>query len=317
MSYLEKCVTSIINQSYSNLEIILVDDGATDGSGEICNQFGKLDSRIKVIHKENGGLSSARNAGLDIASGRYIAFVDSDDFIHVKMYENMIYLAQKEDADIVACKFQMVEENEDPRNIDEINTFINTEYDIVTGKDIYSQLWLRDNETVIQWNKLYKKELFIECRYPLGKYHEDVYVIHRLLEKCKRVVYVGDKLYYYVQRQTSIMHAESCRGIQDAVEGYEDRIQFFKERELHYEYERTLRMLFDYFTWKYDQIKTQYSKTDLKWFVKYYQEKYFKYSKEIKCTNEEKILYRFPLCYDYYMIWTNLWNRLCYRFKKK
>lgn len=107
-NYLSKCLDSMICQTYKNIEIILVDDGSPDNSGKICDDYAKKDSRIKVIHKENGGLSDARNAGLKIATGKYIGFVDSDDYISVEMYEKLYNQAKKEDADIACCNYYRV-----------------------------------------------------------------------------------------------------------------------------------------------------------------------------------------------------------------
>ncbi len=196
--YLERCILSIINQSYSNIEIIIVNDGSTDGSEDIINKYKKEDSRIKSIYQENGGLSSARNTGIDCCNGEYIMFVDSDDYIHANMtktlYTNMI----ENDADISVCDFYW---DYDDKIIQETNT---NECHFYTGDEVIFQL--RDNNliTVVAWNKLYKKELWDDLRYPNGRIHEDEYVIHKLLEKCKGIVYTNDKLYYYIKRGESI-----------------------------------------------------------------------------------------------------------------
>jgi len=302
--YIKKCVDSIRTQSYNNLEIILVDDGSDDTSGRICDKYAEIDSRICVIHKKNGGLSSARNAGLDIARGKYISLIDGDDYIHPQMFEKMLAILINEKADMISCGFQLVKEGI-KENFSYLQKNILPEYVCVEGKEILHQLWIRDNETVVQWNKLFRCELFKNCRYPEGRYHEDVYVIHHLLYKCKKVVYLHEKLYYYVQRQKSIMHTESRKVIFDAIEGYEERINFFKEHEFIKEYRKTIRMLFKYFKWKYDMMTAQNEKKERDWLVGIYQDKYVKYQEELHYSREERILFRFPQYFDNYIKWRN------------
>ncbi|SFN78625.1 Glycosyltransferase involved in cell wall bisynthesis [Pseudobutyrivibrio sp. UC1225] len=249
-NYLDRCIESIVNQSYRNLEIILVNDGSTDKSGEICNRLARVDNRIRVIHKENGGLSSARNAGLDSATGDYIAFIDSDDYIHTKMYEILVKVQKDTGADIVSCGYQMFDEGDVPKEID----YDNFEFFEYTGTDIYNQLWDRDTSTVIQCQKLFNKDVFSHIRYPEGRIHEDVYVIHRELGKVNKYVFVDIPFYYYMIRNGSIMQTESFTSINDALEGFEDRIRFFSTRGLHEYEDRTLKTLFEYIQLKYRML---------------------------------------------------------------
>lgn len=314
--YISKCVTSILQQTYKNLEVILVDDGSKDESGQICDEFSKDDSRVVVIHKENGGLSSARNAGLDIARGKYISLIDGDDYIHPQMYERLLQILQKEKADIVSCNFKMLDENEKVP-IKKYDTSIDkNEYTTIIGRKIYWQLWLRDNETIVQCTKLFRKEIFEHCRYPIGKLHEDVYMIHQQLEKCHKIIYVNEELYYYVQRSNSIMHRESYVGIRDAVEGYEQRALFFKTKNYNYEYQQTLRMLFNYLMWKYEINKKNATKKETDRLICLYQGTYKKYRKDIKFSEEEKVLYRMPKHYDAFIRYKQRKNGICCRIKK-
>lgn len=314
--YIRKCVTSILQQTYKNLEVILVDDGSKDECGQICDEFSDIDFRVVVIHKENGGLSSARNAGLEIARGKYISLVDGDDYIHPQMYERLLQILQKEKADIVACKFRMLDENE-KAPIKKYNTIIDkNEYTAIMGREIYWQLWLRDNETVVQWNKLFRKEIFEHCRYPIGKLHEDVYMIHQQLKKCHKIVYVNEELYYYVQRGNSIMHMESYAGIRDAVEGYEQRALFFRTKKYNYEYQQTLRMLVDYMTWKYELTKQNATKIETDKLVRLYQKIYKRHKKDIKFSDEEKALYYIPDYYDAFIKYKQRKNGIYCRLKK-
>lgn len=166
--YLEKCVQSIINQTYENLEIILVDDGATDNSGKICDEFAKKDSRIKVIHKENGGLSDARNFGLDIATGKYISFIDSDDFVNKRLFEILHKEIIKNDYDIAFCDYFKFFEND---NVDEeiSNSYKILEHTKYSILNLYYDIGHKHEKAVVAWGKLYKSKFFKDIRYPKGK----------------------------------------------------------------------------------------------------------------------------------------------------
>ncbi len=227
--YLEKCIRSIINQSYKNLEVILVDDGATDHSGELCDKFASMDARIKVIHKENGGLSDARNAGIDVATGEYLAFVDSDDFIHPKMYETMVRIMEKDQAEMAICKIAHVRED------DSINQNLSIPTDskrMVSGKDLQHMYF--DNRyaqmVVVAWNKIYKRGYFEEIRYPKGKIHEDEYTTYKITYPCSRISIIDAPFYYYVTRDTSIMGSFDGKRF-DLLKSYIERMQYFAEHK--------------------------------------------------------------------------------------
>ena len=221
--YLNKCVESIVNQSYTALEIILVDDGSTDGSAEICDEWEKKDLRVKVIHKSNGGLSDARNCGLSNANGGYVAFVDSDDYVHKNYIEILFRNMLENKAEISICDYLRIDEEQ----IDSSQELHNKVY-IYEGHRILDQLYENNVVMVIAWNKLYKKELFDAVKYPKGRVHEDEYIIHQLLYQCKRVVYTSCKLYYYVQRKGSITSKLSLNRVADASAALEQRALFFR-----------------------------------------------------------------------------------------
>lgn len=201
-SYLEQCVETVIGQVYENIEIILIDDGSTDNSGKICDELVKKDKRIKVIHKKNGGLSDARNYGLDIAKGEYISFIDSDDYVE-KTYINELYesiLAKK--ADIAVGEYYVVSNRN--KKIETNIRMIEKEYTNIEG---VLDLLYQKNMTSSACAKLYKKELFDDVRFPLHKLHEDVPVVYKLFLKSKKIVYINNKLYYYYQREGSIVNS--------------------------------------------------------------------------------------------------------------
>lgn len=226
-AYLKECVDSILNQSYRNLEIILVNDGSPDNCGNICDEYAKLDSRIIVIHKTNGGLSDARNAGLDIANGDYIAFVDSDDVLH-PYYINELFDAIG-NADMAFCNFHPFK-----NDISEI-----PELDLNTNSTTYSGDFLLANIHVfnvplliIAWNKLSKKNIWNGLRFPVARIHEDEFIIHHLLDRCKNIVFLALPLYFYRQRDESIMNIKqkSIKSLTDRFDAIDDRINFFKQK---------------------------------------------------------------------------------------
>lgn len=229
--YLSKCIDSLIQQTFKSYEIILVNDGSQDNSGRICDKYRLLDSRITVIHKENGGLSSARNAGLGVAKGEYIAFVDSDDWVNSDMYEVLYNYGKEYNADIVQCGYKIVfNENEVNNNIikDEVEFYNNIE----AIQKIYSE----DNvEFTVSWNKIYKSELFKEIRFPNGKIHEDEYTTYKLMFKCEKIVRVKGEYYYYRQVPESIMNSKYNKKRLDILDALEERSEYFKgiDRQLY------------------------------------------------------------------------------------
>ena len=230
--YLSKCLDSIIAQTYLNIQIILVNDGSPDKCSQICEVYAARDNRIIVIHKENGGLSSARNAGIEKATGAYIAFVDSDDFIHPKMYEILIDNLERNDADISVSNLKKVyDEREEIDSLGENKVFLYEKRDAMRNffdKNLYVP-------TVVAWTKVYKRELFSTIRFPEGKIHEDEFVTYKVFWSAKRIVYTSLKLYYYVQRQGSITNMSINKRFLDVLEAYKEMICFFEhnqEREL-------------------------------------------------------------------------------------
>ena len=204
--YVVKCIESIIAQTYKNIEIIIVDDGSTDGSGEICDSF--HDSRIKILHKKNGGLSSARNTGLDVASGKFICFIDSDDYIDVDMIESLYKTCKAYESDMSICRYHIVGSN------------ISDECEMSDKLHVYSGIealeeMLKGKIKSLAWNKMYRKEIFTDIRFPEGMVYEDIYIMHKLFLKCKRIVTIPNKAYYYVWRDGSIMHQYSIKNTYD------------------------------------------------------------------------------------------------------
>ena len=222
--YLDRCIQSIVTQTYPYLEIILVDDGSPDRCGSMCDAWAEKDTRIHVIHQDNAGLSAARNAGLDHASGNWISFVDSDDYISVDMLEKLYCAAVENNADISICNFLCVDEDGTPNNYLLRRRLLQDV--LLTGREAIKELFEPNNVSyVVSWNKLYKKSLFDTIRFPVGKRHEDEYVIHYLYAVSDRVVCIPDICYYYVRRNGSLTNEVSVASIVDAKGAILDRLR--------------------------------------------------------------------------------------------
>lgn len=223
-NYIEKSVQSIQNQTYQNLEIILVDDGSTDNSGNICDEFAKKDARIKVLHKSNGGLSSARNEGIRVATGEYITFVDGDDWIDETMYEDMLHAMQATDADLAVCNYKEISKN----GVRDTST---DKITIFEGRETLKVFIDEDPTYQIQnaaWNKLYRRDLMGDLRFPEGKLFEDIVYTTKLLAKSKRSVYLDKAYYNYIfDRSDSIMNSKKVeRLLTDQVPAYKEKGEF-------------------------------------------------------------------------------------------
>ncbi|MGL4863988.1 MAG: glycosyltransferase family 2 protein [Cetobacterium sp.] len=188
--YLDKCLYSIVNQTLKDIEIIIVNDGSLDNSEKIALKYRDIDSRIKYYKKENGGLSEARNYGLERACGKYISFIDSDDYIDETMLQKMYMNAEENNSDMVVCGFKSIYESGVIRET--------KGYTKITFKDIL--------EVSFAWNKIYKKNLLekIDLKFPVGKHYEDMFCIPRIALNCEKITVVSEELYYYVIRENSI-----------------------------------------------------------------------------------------------------------------
>ncbi len=224
--YIHKCIDSILSQDFTDFEVILVDDGSPDNCGKICDEYASKDSRVKVIHKENGGLSSARNAGIDIATGDYIGFVDSDDYISADMYSKMYISAVENSADIVACN--LVHEYErTEKKPNKLKVFSKEQNDLIL--DNYKGmecLLLRRYFDNAAWNKLYLRALFTGVRFPEGRLFEDIFTVYKLFSKASKVIYIHDPLYYYLQRYESIMGQKFSNKKLDRIHASFERYNF-------------------------------------------------------------------------------------------
>lgn len=228
--YLNRCVDSIINQSYKNLEIILVNDGSPDRCADICEEYKARDDRIIVIHKENGGLSDARNFGIERATGEFISFLDSDDWLHEDFVNRLYLLLIDKEADISVSNFLKVYDH--AIRMPEIET----EYPIQEFTNIESLAQYGDElgaQMVVAWGKLYRRDLFKEVRFPRGKVHEDEFTTYKLLYSARKISYTHEPLIYYFQRNDSIMgQGFDIRKKLDFMEALYGRANFLNQKGL-------------------------------------------------------------------------------------
>lgn len=221
--YIYKCLNTILNQTYKNLQIILVDDGSPDNCGKICDEYAKKDKRIQVIHKQNGGLSDARNVGIAEAKGEFIGFVDSDDYIETTMFEDLLNLVKENNADVAICNFYEVKDD---------NKIIKNNYNdvkIYDKMEILKEILLDKKIQSYAWNKLYKKDLFNEVKYPVGKKYEDIGTTFYLLENCEKVVVSGKPEYNYLNRKDSIVNNVTESTIIDYVTIVDERYDYIEK----------------------------------------------------------------------------------------
>lgn len=200
-NYLEKCIISILNQTYSNLEIILVDDGSPDQCGEICDEFEKKDSRIKVIHKVNGGLSDARNVGIANSTGNYITFIDSDDYVDDCYIELLYNTLKSNDADISIVSHRVLYNKKCINKATNLAFCGNSE--LILEKILYN-----DGIDIVAWAKLYKAELFKRVKFPKGRIYEDTATIYKLIDSSNKIAVNSSAVYNYVYRNNSIANGE-------------------------------------------------------------------------------------------------------------
>lgn len=237
--YLDKCVKSILNQTYFDLEIILVDDGSPDNCGAMCDGYAEKDFRVRVVHKENGGLSDARNAGIKVATGKYLLFVDSDDWIDATLVEKTVLSAEKWNADIVLFDHMTVEEYTG-------NTMVFSQSfleNISISSEKEPRLVCR---ACSAWNKLFNKEFWESSglSFPVGKHYEDLGTMPKMMAIAKKVVYIKEALYFYLQREGSIMHGTDFkRNYDDRTAMLDGVLTFYKEKGLFNRYEKELEWL--------------------------------------------------------------------------
>lgn len=225
--YLPRCIESLQKQTEEKIEIILVDDGSSDHSGEICDVYAAKDSSIKVIHKENGGLSDARNCGLDVSIGEYIAFVDADDYVDCEYVDKMKKEMLEKNCDIVQCGYKRVYKDGSTKKF-------GAGAKINSGKEIQGYLYEpgKSEPYVIACNKLYRRKCFDSIRFPFGRIHEDYATTYKIFYEAAIISTIEDSLYYYVMRSGSIMQTENERSLFHWAMAEKERWEFYEGKEM-------------------------------------------------------------------------------------
>lgn len=229
--YVKKCIKSLMNQTLEDIEIIVVNDGSTDNSLSIVEELAQEDNRIKIYTKENGGLSDARNYGLKKAKGKYIAFLDSDDYVKTDLYEKMYEKAKKEKSDMVECNFFWTYPKENNNKA--------LKKDI--GEKYNNQIEMMEKARVVAWNKLYKREIIdrVGVEFPKGLRYEDIEFFYKLVPYIKNISFIKQPMIYYVQRKESIINTQNDN-TRDIFKVFENVFEYYKENKFYDKYKEVL-----------------------------------------------------------------------------
>lgn len=256
--YLSKCIESILNQTYSDFELILVDDGSPDNCGKMCDEYAQKDDRTTVIHKENGGLSSARNAGLECAfkgSSEYVTFIDSDDRVHPRFLELMLKAIYENNANISVCTFERTED---------ILSFDFPSCEKVTSEPVTPEELLINHTWNYNyaWGKIYKKSLFFDVRFPEGKNFEDVFTTYKALYKCEKLAFLDEPLYCYFKNEEGITRSPWNKSELVILDGMKEQLEFYKKNGYEKAYEKEFELFVHHHAYQIARIKA--NKNDLK-----------------------------------------------------
>ncbi|MBQ8619660.1 MAG: glycosyltransferase family 2 protein [Clostridia bacterium] len=308
-AYLRRCVDSVLAQTYPDCEVILVDDGSPDGSGAICEEYAAKDARVRVIHKENGGLSSARNAGIDAAKGEYLFFVDSDDVVHPQTLETLLRYMEKNDADAAIGSFSRFRDDEELS----FQPVVSPPLQNLTGVETMHQFFDAGDDTpkyVSSCGKLLKRTLFDGIRFPLRRLFEDEYTTYRLYERAKRVVVVDVPLYQYFFNDSGITGTLSLNKRFDEYDAQWERLEFFKEKSLTALYHKALRHFLHTAQWDLIACRERRESVDEKR-AEHFQ---WQYHEVWRRADELKVI-SFGKNYDYYVL-ANPQKVTAYRLKR-
>lgn len=226
--YIEACVKSVMEQTYTHIEIIIVNDGSTDSTAEICNRLQQLDRRIRVIEQENQGLSAARNTGLEASLGEYITFIDGDDCIAADYLQCMYAIIKEKNAQAAVIDYAVVYENKKKTT----KSHLVGEDGVFDGYEILRRMVIVNNNTYVRaWGKLFERSLWEELRFPVGKIHEDEFTLYQLWGECKKVAVVDKQAYLYIQRGDSIINKGFNKKRLHKIEAFRQRNAYFHERK--------------------------------------------------------------------------------------
>lgn len=225
-NFLPQCLNNVINQTHKTLEIILVNDGSADSCPQICENYAAKDHRIKVIHQKNGGLSDARNAGLKVATGDFISFVDSDDLLALDFCQKLLDALFENNADIAECNFLMFEGENDLKNLSHTRHAKTEIFKTEKALELLIQQQLKQ----VVWNKIYRSEVIQDLQFPVGKINEDEFWTYKVFGNATKVVQIPDALYFYRQQEGSIMGKKYSIKRLDGLQALEERISYMKSQ---------------------------------------------------------------------------------------
>lgn len=281
--YLKKSIESILNQTYKNIEILLVDDGSTDSSGKICDSFSKVDPRIRVFHKANGGLSDARNFGIEQMKGQYVAFIDSDDYISKDYVWKLYSSIKNNDSEVSICSFSLVDEKGEKIK-DEL---LDSGEICLTGQQILEKVLTADGyRYVVAWNKLYRSTLFEKFQFKKDMLYEDEFLNYPLFWECQKVSIVEEPLYLYVQREGSIVQSNmTLEKIKMKDEMHTSRIEFYSEKGHSFLHEKACQQYCNWIVTTTTNHRNVLNPT----FAKYLQRQFRKFAKYTQ-NNDAKLI---------------------------
>lgn len=290
--YVSECIESLLAQTYQNIEIILVDDGATDDCPTICDRYAEEYKSVFVIHKKNGGLSDARNVGLRSAKGEYVLFIDSDDYIDKQMVEILYIAAENNNAAISACEYRKIYDKPIIEKGD-----VDATTSVVSGKELIKALYSGNYSNVgfVAWNKLYKKSLFIDndIEYPYGRVYEDTFITYKLLYNAAYVAIVNYPLYNYRIRVGSIMKSNyNLKKCRDWFDGDRSAVVFFENRSETELFDIALNAFFRSQILLYKDLMKSNQYDCMQQLMADYKEAYAIYSKKMNVGILKKMIYK-------------------------
>lgn len=299
--YIVRCLNSVLRQTYTNIEIILVDDGSTDNCQKICDEYAKNDNRIKVIHKKNGGLSDARNAGIKIAKGKYITLIDSDDYVENDYVEFLYSLIKESNAEISICSHTVLYENGTKL---EKATHENS---ILDPKTTLKRILYDDGIDLSAWAKMYKKELFDTVQYPKGRLFEDAATTYLLIDQCDKIAIGSESKYYYIIRSNSITTKSFSPKKMQLIDSTKEMCEYVKDKYPDLEKAADRRLMYAYLSTlsQLANSKDKYPK-EQKELMKYIKENRKRILKDKYITKRDRLgLYSTILGFNFYkFIWT-------------
>lgn len=297
--YLPECIESVLRQTYKNLEVILIDDGSGDRSGMICDEYAMKDDRIVVIHQENQGISKVRNKGVEESKGEYLFWVDSDDYVDKTIIETLYQNLIQHEADMSICNYTQGSERaySFENGAEKVEIFgCEKGLELIYESHHYSFIM------ALSWAKLIKKSLYKDLKYPNGKIFEDIYMSHKLISRCDKIVYTNQVMYYYYQWPESILGKKLYVEKLDYLGAFEERIRFFHKLDLPELKEKARVQYLHALMWEYSRAKDILRNKDMVKHIKKEYRKYYTFGTENENVKHETKAYMFQFYFSPFMV---------------